>query len=132
MVQEKLIRHFGFWTLLIYGVGDILGAGIYALIGKVAGVALGYSWISFLFAMGVAFFTALGYAELSGKFPKSGGVAHFSEVAFNKKWLSFMAGWLLICTSLFSMATIAHSFVGYFQSFNDSLPRWFLILIFLI
>jgi hypothetical protein len=57
--QPKLIRAMGFWMLTAYGVGDILGAGIYALVGKIAAVAGSLSWLSFLLAGVVAGLTGL-------------------------------------------------------------------------
>jgi amino acid transporter len=74
---DSLKRVFGLPTLVIYGVGDILGAGIYAVIGKIAGLSGTLVWASFLSAMIVAAFTALSYAELGSRFPQSGGVAYF-------------------------------------------------------
>ena len=59
---DSLKRVFGLPTLFIYGVGDILGAGIYALVGKVAGISGTLVWASFMTAMVVAAFTALSYA----------------------------------------------------------------------
>ncbi|MGH7202146.1 MAG: APC family permease, partial [Planctomycetaceae bacterium] len=61
---NRLRRTLGFWGLAIYGVGDILGAGIYSMVGKIAGQAGHLSWLSFLIAMVVALLTALSYAEL--------------------------------------------------------------------
>ena len=61
----QLRRSLGFWALVFYGVGDILGAGIYALVGKVAGVAGSASWAAFGIALVVAGLTAITYAELA-------------------------------------------------------------------
>jgi len=63
--EPKLKRAVGLFTLTMYGVGIILGAGIYALIGKTAGMAGNSLWLSFLIASVVSAFTGLSYAELS-------------------------------------------------------------------
>ncbi|HIK14574.1 MAG TPA: amino acid permease [Leptolyngbyaceae cyanobacterium M33_DOE_097] len=128
--EGSLKQVFTLQTLVIYGVGDILGAGIYAVIGKVAGISGYFVWASFILAMVVAAFTALSYAELGSRFPKSGGVAYFVQKAFNTDWLSVMVGWLMFCTCLVSMATLSNAFAGYLNNFAPILPRWLIIFVF--
>lgn len=133
---DSLKRVFGLPTLVIYGVGDILGAGIYALVGKVAGFSGTLVWVSFLTAMVVAALTALSYAELGSRFPRSGGVAYFVHRTFNNHLLSTLVGWIMFCTCLVSMATGAKAFAGYFNTFGatafagylNNVPDWFVIL----
>jgi basic amino acid/polyamine antiporter, APA family len=125
---DSLKRVFGLPTLVIYGVGDILGAGIYAVIGKIAGLSGTLVWASFLVAMIVAAFTALSYAELGSRFPQSGGVACFVHRAFRTNWLSVLVGWLMFCTCLVSMATLSKSFAGYLNAFAPAIPAWLIIL----
>lgn len=125
---DSLKRVFGLPTLVIYGVGDILGAGIYAVIGKIAGLSGSLVWVSFLTAMTVAALTALSYAELGSRVPQSGGVATFIHRAFRKDWLSILVGWLMFCTCLVSMATLSKAFAGYLNAFAPSIPAWLIIL----
>lgn len=125
---DSLKRVFGLTTLVIYGVGDILGAGIYAVVGKVAGLSGTSVWISFLIAMVVAALTALSYAELGSRLPKCGGVAYFVQKAFRTDWLSVLVGWLMFCTCIVSMATISKAFAGYLTTFAPSIPAWAIIL----
>ena len=94
--MAELKRVFGLSALIVYGVGDILGAGIYALTGKVAGVAGHWMWLSFSLALFIAMFTAFSYAELSSRYPKSGGASYYSQKAFNKDWLGFIVGWIVV------------------------------------
>lgn len=125
---DSLKRVFGLPTLVIYGVGDILGAGIYALIGKIAGISGTWVWASFMTAMVVAAFTALSYAELGSRFPQSGGVAYFVHKTFHNHLLSTLVGWIMFCTCLVSMATGANAFAGYFNAFAPLVPTWLVIL----
>ncbi|MGL5792816.1 MAG: APC family permease [Waterburya sp.] len=125
---DSLKRVFGLPTLIIYGVGDILGAGIYAVIGKIAGLSGTLVWASFLTAMVVAAFTALSYAELGSRFPQSGGVACFVHRAFRIDWLSVLVGWLMFCTCLVSMATLSKAFAGYLNAFAPAIPAWLIVL----
>lgn len=125
---DSLKRVFGLPTLVIYGVGDILGAGIYAVVGQVAGLSGAFVWASFLVAMTVAALTALSYAELGSRFPQSGGVACFVHRAFRTEWLSVIVGWLMFCTCIVSMATISKAFAGYLTTFAPAIPGWLVVL----
>jgi basic amino acid/polyamine antiporter, APA family len=124
----SLKRVFGLPTLVIYGVGDILGAGIYAVVGKIAGLSGALVWASFLVAMSVAALTALSYAELGSRFPLSGGVACYMHRAFRTEWLSIIVGWLMFCTCLVSMATLSKAFAGYLTTFAPIFPAWLVVL----
>jgi basic amino acid/polyamine antiporter, APA family len=125
---DSLKRVFSLATLTIYGVGDILGAGIYAVIGKIAGLSGAFVWASFLVAALVAALTALSYAELGGRLPLSGGVAYFVHAAFRLEWLSVLVGWLMLSTCLVSMATLSKAFAGYLNTFLPLIPDWAIIL----
>ncbi|MBE9010628.1 amino acid permease [Pseudanabaenaceae cyanobacterium LEGE 13415] len=126
--EDSLKRVFGLPTLVIYGVGDILGAGIYAVVGRIAGLSQHLVWASFIVAMIVAAFTALSYAEMGSRFPKSGGVAYFVHRAFRTDWLSTLVGWLMFCTCVISMATISRAFAGYVIAVAPGLPEWLIVL----
>ncbi len=118
----QLRRSLGFWALAIYGIGDILGAGIYALVGKVAGIAGSASWLSFAIALSVAALTAVTYAELGGRFPKSAGESFFAEQAFRSKGLALVVGWVVLCSGVLSLATVSVAFGGYMTGLAPGLP----------
>jgi len=118
----KLRRSLGFWALVFYGVGDILGAGIYALVGKVAGVAGSASWAAFGVALFVAGLTALTYAELGGRFPRSAGESFFTEQAFGRPGLALLVGWVVLCSGILSLATVSVAFGGYMTGLVPGLP----------
>jgi basic amino acid/polyamine antiporter, APA family len=100
-----------------YGLGTILGAGIYALIGEVANQAGTYTPVSFLIASILALATAASYAELSSRFPQSAGAALYVRKAFDQKWLSGLIGWVVVLTGVISAATISHGFARYLNLF---------------
>jgi amino acid transporter len=108
--------------LVFYGVGDILGAGIYALVGKVAGVAGSASWAAFGIALFVAGLTALTYAELGGRFPRSAGESFFTEQAFRRPGLALLVGWVVLCSGILSLATVSVAFGGYMSGLLPGLP----------
>jgi basic amino acid/polyamine antiporter, APA family len=128
-MQEKrsLKRSLGLWLLIFYGLGNILGAGIYVLVGKVAGEAGYYAPLSFLIAATVAAFTVLTYAELSARFPVSAGEAVYLQKGFGQVWLSVLGGLFVASSGMLSCATMVRGFSGYMQVFFK-LPDWFLII----
>ena len=86
----KLKREVGLLSLTIYGVGIILGAGIYALIGEAAGITGNTIWISFFLAAIVSSFTALSYSELATMYPKSAAEYYYIKKAFIKNCWAFL------------------------------------------
>lgn len=97
------------------GVGIIVGAGIYALIGAGAAEAGNAVWLSFFFGALVAAFTGLSYAELSSMFPKDAGEFLYAEHAFGRR-LGFVMGYLVIIAGVIAAAAVALGFAGYFSS----------------
>ncbi|MFT6311231.1 MAG: amino acid transporter [Porticoccus sp.] len=110
-----LNRTLSFWQLTFYGVGTILGAGIYVLIGEVAVVAGMWTPLSFIMAALLAALTGLSFAELSSRFPLSAGEAVYVKQGFNNKWLSVTVGLAVVLTGIVSSATLVNGFVGYFR-----------------
>ncbi len=113
MRQVRLSREIGVFLLLFYGLGNILGAGIYVLIGKVAGISGYFTVFSFFLACIIALFTALSYMELAARYPVSAGEAVYIQEGIGFKPLSVGFGLLIMAAGLFSAATIAHGFAGY-------------------
>lgn len=122
----ELKRSLSLLQITFYGLGTILGAGIYVLVGKVAGDAGMYAPVSFLVAAILAVLTGLSYAELCARYPKSAGVAFYTHEGFGRQHLSVAAGFLIILTGLVSAATLVNGFVGYLQVFVAP-PDWLVI-----
>lgn len=100
--------------LALYGIGNIVGAGVYVLVGKIAEPAGYLSVLAFLAAALVAFCAALSYAELAARFPMSAGVAVYLYEAFKVRWLSTAVGLMLVAAGIVSSATLLKGFAGYF------------------
>jgi amino acid transporter len=112
--------------LVFYGLGTILGAGIYVLVGKVAGLAGMYAPVSFLLAALLTMLTGLTYTELCARFPHSAGSALYVQEGFGIRPLSVLVGWLIVLTGIVSSATLAIGFTGYLGVFVV-LPDWLVI-----
>lgn len=111
--MAELSRHLGLFHTTMYGVGLILGAGIYALIGDAAGEAGNSVWISFVLAAIASVFTGLSYAELSSMYPKAAAEYSFVKNAFKNNFVAFLVGWLTLFVAIISAAAIALGFGGY-------------------
>lgn len=125
-----LVRTMGVFSLVAYGVGDMLGSGVYALVGKVAGAMGNAVWLAFIASMVAAGLTALSYASLGSRHPKAGGAAYLAQRAFGMPFLSYVVGLAVMASGLTSMATQANAFAGYFQGLTGSSP-WIVMIAFL-
>lgn len=121
--KPKLKRRVSLFALTIYGIGNVLGAGIYALIGEVVGITGNISWLAFLLASITGALTGLSYAELSSMYPKSAAEFVYTEEAFKIRTLSFILGWIIIFSGILSAATVSLAFGGYLSDLlGISLP----------
>ncbi|MGR9044466.1 MAG: APC family permease [Gammaproteobacteria bacterium] len=129
--KASLKRMITLPLLVFYGVGTILGAGIYALIGKIAGLSGKYAPFSFLLSALIAAFIALTYAELSSRYPNSAGEAVYVSNAFSKRWLTRAVGYAIALTGIVSAAVMARGFYGYLNEFI-AIPVEMAIVLFVI
>ena len=110
--------------LTVFVIGDVLGAGIYALVGEVAGKVGGAVWTSFLAAGILAAFTAAAYAELVTKYPQAAGAALYTQKAFKRPFLTFLVAFAVMCSGVASAATLATAFGGdYLSRVRDAAER---------
>ncbi len=113
----ELKRAISLPLLTLYGLGTILGAGIYVLVGKVAGLAGMYAPISFALAAVLAVLTGLSYTELAARYPKSAGQAVYVERGLGVRSLALLVGWLVVAIAIVSGGAIVNGFVGYLGVF---------------
>lgn len=99
----------------MYGIGIILGAGIYALIGVGAGIAGNALWLSFLIGAVIATFTGFSYAELASMYPKEAAEYVYTKHAFQRQLLSFIVEWIMLFAVIVSATTVALGFAGYWS-----------------
>ncbi|MGQ0658209.1 MAG: APC family permease [Chromatiales bacterium] len=123
MSKPALARHLGLGVLIVYGIGDILGAGIYVLVGKVAGAAGADTTLAFIIAGVMAIVTGLSYAELAARIPHSAGACAYCAHAFRQPFIPFLIGVLVLMSGVTSAATAALAFHGYLEVFV-ALPAW--------
>ncbi|MGD2116845.1 MAG: APC family permease [Chromatiales bacterium] len=111
--EPSLKRTLSLPMVTLYGLGTIIGAGIYVLIGEVVAIAGYLTPAAFLLASIIAAFSAFAYAELSSRFPLSAGEAIYVERAFSLRAYSLVIGLLMVFVGVISSATLVKGFVGY-------------------
>ena len=126
--SQPLKRVLNLPLVILYGLGTTIGGGIYVLVGKVAERAGMMAPLSFMAAALLSAFTALTFAELSSRFPKSAGEAVYVKEAFNIQPLAIFVGILVILNGSVSAAALANGFVGYWQTFM-AMPDWMVIVL---
>ena len=119
----KLRRAITGPMLFLFVLGDVLGAGIYALMGVLAAEVGGATWIPLAVALGLALLTAGSYAELVTKYPRAGGSAYFAEKAYKTPVVSFLVGFSMLAAGVVSVAGLSLAFAGdYLSAFVPIAP----------
>ena len=129
--QITLRRRLTLPLLVLYGVGVTIGAGIYVLIGAMAGHAGTRAPLAFVLAGVVMGLTAASYAELCTRFPVSAGEAAYVKAAFRSRFLSTLTGLLTIVIGVISSAAVGIGSAGYIREFVD-LPQNIIVIVVVI
>ena len=126
-----LARRVGLFLLIVYGVGDIVGSGIYGTIGVAAGAMGNAVWIAFAAAMVAALLTGCTYASISSRYPRAAGVAYVAQKAFRRPLISYVLGLMVLASGLTSIGTASNVFAANLSPMIGGLPLRWLILVFL-
>ncbi|MFD4260459.1 APC family permease [Streptomyces sp. NPDC058534] len=131
--DTSLKRAIGPKLLILFVIGDILGTGIYATTGQVAGKVGGALWLPFAIGFVVAILTAASYVELVGKYPKAAGAALYTQKAFQVPFLTFIVAFMVMCSGLSSASAAARAFSGdYLSEFTDFFPPTLIAILFIL
>lgn len=122
----------GLVSLTLYGVGDMLGAGIYGLVGRAAGLMGNLVWLGFLVAMIAALLTGLSYACIGSRYPQAAGAAAVVQRAYRRPLLTWTIGLAIAGSGLTSMATGSRVIAGYLQKLGLNLPTSLIAIVFLV
>jgi amino acid transporter len=98
--------------LLLFVIGDVVGGGIYTLVGKIGGEVGGLVWLPMGVALALALLTATAYAELVTKYPQAAGAALYVNKAFRRPFFTFMIAFAVMCSGIASAATLARGVAG--------------------
>ena len=120
--RNTLKRSVSLFQATTYGVGIILGAGIYALIGEAAGIVGNAIWISFIIAALIAACSAISYAELASIYPRSAAEFVYVKEISGSPLLGFVVGYMTVVTGIIAVAAVALGFSTYFKLYLDTDP----------
>lgn len=116
--EARLERVLGTVPLTLYGLGVTIGAGIYVLVGEVAGVAGYAAPVAFVLAAVLAGLSALSYSEMAVRLPQAGGDAAYVEAAFSRRWLTLAIGLTVAFSGITSSGAVIIGFAGYFEAIS--------------
>lgn len=110
--------------LLLFVIGDVVGGGIYTLVGKIGGEVGGPVWLPMGVALLLALLTATAYAELVTKYPQAAGAALYVNKAFRRPFFTFMIAFAVMCSGIASATTLARGVAGTYlpQLIDGSTP----------
>lgn len=130
--DTKLARKITGPLLFVFILGDVLGAGIYALMGVLSGEVGGALWVPLVVALLLALLTAGSYAELVTKYPKAGGAAVFARRAYKSPIISFLVGFSMLAAGVVSAAGLSLAFSGQYLSTFLDVPQIPAAMVFLV
>jgi APA family basic amino acid/polyamine antiporter len=113
---SELKRSISARQLYFYVLGDVLGSGIYVLVGLVAAAVGGAFWLAFLAGVAIATITGLAYAELATKYPLAAGVSLYVNKAFRSPVLTFFVTICILSANMAAVGSLASGFVRYFSA----------------
>ncbi len=116
--SPKLDRSLNLFQVTTSGIGIVIGAGIYVLVGEAAAEAGSMVWAAFIIAAVIGALTGLSYAELAGLFPSAGAEYEFARKAFNE-FTGYIVGWLMIAGNIVGAGAVALGFAEYARRFVD-------------
>ncbi|WP_411104323.1 APC family permease [Streptomyces sp. cmx-4-9] len=117
--------------LYFFILGDVLGAGVYVLIGKIAAESGGAVWVPLTVALLLALLTAASYAELATKYPRAGGASYYATRAYGPA-LGFFTGYCMLAAGIVSVAALARGFAGDYLDALVTLPVVLVAVLFLV
>ncbi len=130
--EDQLTRSITGRQLFFYTLGDVLGSGIYVLIGLVAAAVGGAFWIAFAVGVTVAAITGTAYAELVTKYPKAAGAALYVNKAFGNRVLTFLVTVCFLSASFAAAGALADGFASYFATLWAGPPALLVTLLFIL
>jgi APA family basic amino acid/polyamine antiporter len=113
---QGLSRVLGLTEVTASGVGIIIGAGIYVLIGEAADQAGATLWLGFVLAALLSALTGLSYAELASMYPRAGAEYEYTRHAFPAT-VAFAVGWVMIAGLVVASGAVSIGFARYLGEF---------------
>ncbi|GGX90579.1 APC family permease [Streptomyces minutiscleroticus] len=129
--RDRLAPALSTRLLYFFILGDVLGAGVYVLVGQIVDASGGAVWVPLLVALVLALLTAASYAELATKYPRAGGAAHYTTRAYGP-FTGFLAGYCMLAAGIVSVGALARGFAGDYLRAFVTLPVPLVVVVFLV
>jgi len=113
-------KAFGLWSAVFLGIGSMVGAGIFIVIGQAGAIAGNLVWISFILGGIAALFSGYSLAKLAVTYPSRGGIVEYLVQGYGEGVFSGSAGVLFYFSQLIAIAAVAKSFGAYAGTFVGS------------
>jgi amino acid transporter len=110
-------KAFGLWSVVLLGIGSMVGAGIFIVIGQAGSMAGNLVWVSFIFGALAALLSGYSLAKLATAYPSRGGIVEYLVQSFGEGVFSGSAGVLFYLSQLIAIAAVAKSFGAYADTF---------------
>ena len=113
-----------FWSAVAMGIGAMVGAGIFSLLGQAGQIAGSAVWISFVLGGIIALLSGYSMGRLGARFPSAGGLVEYLVRGYGEGVFSGSISVLMYISSLVSISLIARTFGSYgYELLPDGLPH---------
>ena len=111
--MQKTGSEVSFWSAVAMGIGAMVGAGIFALLGQAGLIAGSAVWISFVAGGIIALLSGYSMGRLGARFPSSGGLVEYLVQGYGEGLFSGAISVMMYLSSLISVSLIARTFGAY-------------------
>ena len=122
MTETK--KAFNTLSAVMLGIGSMVGAGIFIVIGQAGAIAGNIVWLSFIFGGLAALLSGYSLAKLAVRYPSRGGIIEYLVQSFGEGVFSGSAGVLFYLSQLIAIAAVAKSFGAYAETFMPESDHW--------
>jgi len=110
-------KAFGLWSAVFLGMGSMVGAGIFIVIGQAGAMAGNLVWLSFILGALIALLSGYSLAKLAIRYPSRGGITEYLVQSFGENIFSGSVSILFYFAQLVAIAAVAKSFGTYASTF---------------
>ena len=125
MYKSKSTKSIGFWSAVSMGIGAMVGAGIFALLGEASAISGSAVYISFILGGIIALFSGYSLGKLGATFPSSGGIVEYLTQSYGVGFFTGTMSIMLYIAAVVSLSLIAKAFGNYAVTFlPDGFPHY--------
>jgi len=119
-------KPIGFWSAVSMGIGAMVGAGIFALLGEASAISGSAVYISFILGGIIALFSGYSLGKLGARFPSSGGIVEYMSQSYGVGFFTGAMSIMLYFAAIVSLSLIAKAFGNYAVTFlpSESSQLW--------